>query len=244
MSALNFHRTISVGASICILILMALALQFPTCFFPTWFAPSEVSGLLFSPNDEFFAAILKHPGNRVLSRVIVAHRHSNAAILDMNGVWPTNICFDQQGRQIAVQWADALRMYELSTGRCISAIERREFDHRKFSERGLSSMAFSDDGQSIILASDQWADTPMEAAWHVDSGLLTENKRPASIWSGPGLAPDRTKWFVGGWPGPSPRVDDRKDGRFIAACVHNSFPIFASFTRDSENVLTYTITVI
>ena len=68
--------------------------------------------------------------------------------------------------------------------------------------------------------------------------MPTQDYGQASNWSEQGMALDRSMWVSGGWPGPTPRVFDCKDGHRMTFCFRHPYHKFCSFTRDSKHLLT------
>lgn len=200
--------------------------------------PGEISFFAFAPNDRVFAVLLHQPDDRANYQLMVIDHESRRTLLHTTGLVPTNLCFNADAKSIAVLWADGVRIYTLADGRCVQTIEKKQIDHRKFPDRGLYAMAFSDDGKRFIMASEKHASSSSEAAWDLETGMQTQDFGPASYWSEFGMALDRSKWVTGGWPGPTPRVIDREENRRITACFRYPYHIFCSFTRDSKHLLT------
>lgn len=199
----------------------------------TWQVPPGTVYLFrFSPTDKHAAVVLQEPHSpAAVHRLIVVAPDSRTVLLDENGYFATNLCFDLSGRHIAVRWADGVRIYALRDGACIQSIE--------ISQRTalFDCMAFTDDGSVFAMANKE---SPSDfVAWAVSTAEPVGMLGKVSHWAGQSIAGDFSKWFSHcGWVTPGPSIVNVNLGRRITHCVRFPPHIYAAFTRDSSNLLT------
>ena len=199
----------------------------------TWQVPAGTVYLFrFSPTDKHAAVVLREPQSPpAVHRLIVVDPDSRTVLLDENGYFATNLCFDRSGRHIAVRWADGVRIYALRDGACIQSIE--------ISQRTalFDCMAFTDDGSVLAMANKE---SPSDFdAWPVSTAEPVGTPGKVSHWAGESIAGDFSKWFSHrGWVTPGLSVVSVNLGRRITHCVRSPPHIYAAFTRDSSNLLT------
>lgn len=233
------HERLAVFLSLLVLMAVSALVIQTGSETPAWTAPpGVVRRLQFGPDDRRFAFTLMQPNDKDHERLIVVNRESGRQCLDTTGLGPGTFCMDASGQHIAVLWADRLRLYTLVDGRCVHSIERQLIDQSLASTVDLHSMSFTDDGTTLVIATHQSTIPPVESAWDIRTGQQVKEYGRASHWIGRGLALDRSKFFGGGWPGPTPRIYDCYDGHRITYCFRHPFHIFGSFTRYSDHLLT------
>lgn len=211
-----------------------------------WICPrGEIIELRFAPNDRVFSVQLMRMTEKPAHRVLVVDAATKAVLLEVDGVRARVVCFDSKGKQLAVLWPQSLTVYDLATA--VKRFEVPEAELRTIDAEVQScqpwlkptpySIAFSDDGKHLILTP-HFGPRCVDFAWELSNGRRTLEHRESHNWAGQNLARDRSKWFHGIWPGPSPRVYQQADGHRITYCFRFPFHIFADFTTDNAGLIT------
>lgn len=199
----------------------------------TWqLPPGTVHIFRFSPTDQHAAFILQEPQSPAgIHRLIVVAPNTGKVLLDENGYFAGNFCFDLSGRRIAVHWLDRVRIYTLPDGSCIQSIETSKRTAL------FNCMGFTDDGSVLAIANKK---SPSDyEAWNVSTAKLVSTHGKISYWAGSEIAADFSKSLSpAGWVTPGPSVVDINLGRRITHCVRLPHHIYATFTRDSLEMLT------
>ncbi|WP_206036406.1 WD40 repeat domain-containing protein, partial [Crateriforma spongiae] len=227
-------------------ILLIAAAFFGTCgcqdanreekFTPWSDSKSAIYQLTFSPNDDLFAVLTEPLSEDENVRLRVVDRKLGRTIVDTNGMAICSPCFDKRSKLFAVFIGTSLVVYDLNTGETVLKIDRMDIFDGK-----TAAMGFSRDGDILILdklSAFGFEETPPDRlAIAIASGERINTSETPAIWYGKNLAPDGTKWFGGGWPGPTPRVFHR-NGNYIGFCYREPNISRAWFSRDSNSLLT------
>jgi len=227
------HKRTAVATALASLAAICIAVSRTDIPAQTWRLPhGTVHIFRFSPMDKYAAFVLREPQSpAAIHRLIVVTPDRGSVLLDTHGYYATNLCFDSDASHVAVQWADAVRVYALQDGSCTQTIKKTP------SIATLDCMGFSGDDATLIMSD---TTTPSHiSAWDVSTGKSVLSQVEVPHWAGSGVAPDFSKWFSHrGWVTPGPSVVDVKLGRRMTHCVRLPYPMYASFTPDSQNLLT------
>ena len=213
------------------------------CFNPTpepEFTPwssnqSTVYSITFSPNDDLFAVTTEPENDDEDTRLVVVHRQTGRTLIDTNGIVILNPCFDQRSQLFAVFLGTNLVIYDLTTGNQLTAISRLEIF-----EGTTAALGFAEQGDCLVL--DKFSafgfeeNPPDRITFAIPSGEMIETDATPSFWYGNNLSTDGSKWFGGGFHGPTPRVFHR-NGDYIGHCYRDPNISRAWFSKDSKSLL-------
>ena len=171
-----------------------------------------------------------------LRHLTVVERKTGRALLAASEKFISNLCFDQRANYLAAFMYHDLVVYDLRTGeKCFST-----------PRTGLLStsniaLAFTADGTCLVasrfgqLEGAKVTDSD-RIAFSIPSRQIAASTIEPTFWYGENVATDGSKWFGGGWPGPTPRVFTRNK-EYIGYCYRNPNIVGAFFTRDSNFLL-------
>lgn len=234
---MKFKRLIFL-ATVTFAAIFGIALSFRTRPITPWSSPgSHVHRVVFSPMDDRFAVISSPLDTEERIRhLTVVERETGRTLLAASEKFISDLCFDQRANYLAAFMFHDLVVYDLRTGeKCFST-----------PRTGLLStsniaLAFTTDEACLVasrigqLEGAQASDSE-RITFSIPSGQIISSTIEPTFWYGENVATDGTKWFSGGWPGPTPRVFTRNN-EYMGYCYRNPNIVGAFFTRDSNILL-------
>lgn len=203
---------------------------------PTWqYQDPGVYHLVFSPNDERFALLANHPNDIRKRRLVVVDRASGRNLVVHDSEFISDPCFDNQGRLFSATIGFEVVVWDLKSGKRVCSVPRQA--------GGPGARGFSPDGLYLVLdprftpfGYDESVHAPV--AFDLRScNKHTDRFAMPSHWYGDSLANDASKYWGGGFHGPTPRVF-ASDNDFIGYCYRSPNISFASFTPDCRRLVT------
>ena len=166
--------------------------------------------------------------------MIVVDRGSGRELIQAESRFVINPCFDSNGRYLAAFMQHGLVVYDLQQGGEVLTKGWSEIEKGK-----TLAMGFSSASDSLIMQpySVFGFEVPSRSvAFQIPSGEPVPAPGEPVFWYGDRLSSDGSKWWRGGYPGPTPRVFDRNN-EFIAYCMRWPNIRNAWFMRDAKSLV-------
>ena len=197
---------------------------------------AHLGGLLFSPDDRRFSVLVHDVAPDEDTRLLVIDRRDGRVLHQDDVPFVEIRCFSKDSTHFAYAAGLELVVVDLDDQKQILRLDRIT--------NSIDCLGFSRDKKSLVIArhpGESPADAPEQVVSIADGNVVDDNMDSPFVYgralAGSGITPERTKWFAGGWPGPTPRVF-HWNGESICYCYRSPNISDAFFAPDGKRLVT------